>query len=272
MEDLVTVYKALLLDLPLTSVKWGLGLGKEKEVTEAAWRGYDAAVRLATAAVDNLYRTPLFGEAVARSLDSMLRWQRLSNALVGTWFAGLWPAVGLPTAAAVQGLRAEVQALREELHSSATDLLLAESLQANGKLATHPIVSLREELRSPIADLPVPSKKSGVRATDLYDYFELELVNADTTSPPGPEPRESEVRTTDLSAYFEPVDYGVKSAPGPEPRESKDGEVTTKLEAQTEVLQTGMQGTKHSPPPRPPRNRAGRRTVNKKAVKASISR
>ena len=35
--------------------------------------------------------------------------------MAGAFFAGLWQAVGLPTAAEAQALRAEVQALREEL-------------------------------------------------------------------------------------------------------------------------------------------------------------
>ena len=116
-EDLVTAHRTLVLDLPLAGAKWGLGIGGERETTEAAWKGYDASMRLATAAIDNLYRTPWFGEIMARSLDSALRWQRLRNALAGAFFTGLWQAVGLPTAAETQALRAEVQALREELRS-----------------------------------------------------------------------------------------------------------------------------------------------------------
>ena len=116
-EDLLTVYRTLFLDLPLAGTKWGLGIGKEKEVTETAWKGYDAWVRLASASTDGLYRNPLFGDLLARSLEGFLRWQRLSNALAGAFFAGLWQAVGLPRAAEVQALRSEAQALREELRS-----------------------------------------------------------------------------------------------------------------------------------------------------------
>ena len=119
-EDLGTVNKTLWLDLPLARAKWGLGIGSERETLAAAWKGYDASMRLATAAIDNLYRTPLFGEILARSLDSALRWQRLSNALAGAFFTGLWQVVGLPTTAETHALRAEVQALREELRSPAT--------------------------------------------------------------------------------------------------------------------------------------------------------
>lgn len=158
-EDLATMYKVLFLDLPLTSTRRGLGMGQEKESMEAMWQGYDAWVRLSTTTIDDLYRIPLFGEAVARSLNAVLRWQQLSNAMVGASFAWLWPAVGLPTAATVQGLRTEIQALREELHSSATDFLLAAPLQTNGKAATH-FISPREALHAPAVDLLSHSKAS----------------------------------------------------------------------------------------------------------------
>ena len=59
-EDLATVYKTLFLDLPLAGAKWGMGIGAEKETTETAWKAYDASVRLATSAIDTLYRSPLF--------------------------------------------------------------------------------------------------------------------------------------------------------------------------------------------------------------------
>src|SRR5438034_8868932 len=69
-EDLATVYKTLCLDLPLAEAQRGLGIGGERETLDMAWKGYDAGGRLATAAIDaNLYRTPLFGEVMARSLD-----------------------------------------------------------------------------------------------------------------------------------------------------------------------------------------------------------
>ena len=104
--------KTLLLDLPLAGAKWGVGRGEEKEVTEAAWKSYDAAVRVATTAIDNLYRNPLLGNVLSRALHELLRWQQLSNALAGAVFSGLWKTVGLPTAAEVQALREEIRALR----------------------------------------------------------------------------------------------------------------------------------------------------------------
>ena len=233
-EDFVTVYQTFFFDLPVVGAKWGLGIGEEKELTETAWKGYDAWVRLTTATIANLSRMPVFGEVVARSFDAMLRWQRLSNALVGASFAGLWPAVGLPTAAAVQGLR-------EELHSAATDLRLVASIQANGQLATHPLIPLRERLHSPPAGLLVQSKKSVAL-------------------------------TTDLSEYFEPVADSAPSAPGPEQRESNEREAITKLAAQTEALQIDRSRTEHPLPSWLPYGRAGGQAANKRAAKGKALR
>ena len=51
----MVVYKTLFFDLPLAGARWSLGLGGEKETAEAAWKGYDASVRLASTAIDNFY-------------------------------------------------------------------------------------------------------------------------------------------------------------------------------------------------------------------------
>lgn len=122
--DLLTVYTTLVRDLPLAAVKRGLGVGDEKGMMETAWKGYDAGVRLATTTVDSLYQSPLFGTLMGRSLNRMLRWQRLGNAVSGAFFTSFWQAVGLPTVAETQALRAEVQALREELRSGSTLLVV----------------------------------------------------------------------------------------------------------------------------------------------------
>jgi hypothetical protein len=97
-------------------------------------------VRLASTSIDDLYRDSVVGDFVARSLDGWLRWQRLGQAAVGAFFAVLWPAVGLPTAAAVQTLSEELrsvdtrlkaqdvalQTLRAEFRSLMMDLLPAQ--------------------------------------------------------------------------------------------------------------------------------------------------
>jgi hypothetical protein len=140
--DLMTMYKATFFELPMTGTKWAWGVGKEQEATEAAWKGYDAWVRLTSTSIDGLYRNSLFGEIAARSLDGALRWQRLSQALAGAVFGGLWPIVGLPTAAAVQALQEGVQSL--------TARLTAQDAQ---------IRALRTEVRALAADLPTQRKR-----------------------------------------------------------------------------------------------------------------
>lgn len=124
MDDVVTVTKTLLFDLPLARMRQRLGLGEEKETAATAWKGYDAGVRLVSSATDSLYRSSLFGNAIARSVDATLRWQRLSHAVTGAVFTGLWQAVGLPTAAETQALRSELQALREELRDQTNSIIV----------------------------------------------------------------------------------------------------------------------------------------------------
>jgi len=140
--DLMTMYKATFFELPLAGTKWAWGVGKEQETTEAAWKGYDAWVRLANTSIDELYRNSLFGELMARALDRSLRWRRLRNAWAGAFFGGLWPVVGLPTAAAVQSLQEGVQSL--------TARVTAQDLQ---------IQALRREVRTLTADLPTQRKR-----------------------------------------------------------------------------------------------------------------
>lgn len=153
-EDLLTMYKATLFDLPLAGARWGWGMGEEKEVVEAVWKGYDAGVRLASASIDDLYRDPAVGDLMARSIDGWLRWQRLSQAMAGAFFATLWPAVGLPTAAAVQ-------ALYEELRSVDTRLNAQDAV----------LQTVRAELRSLTAALLPTQRKESKVHTELAEQL-----------------------------------------------------------------------------------------------------
>ena len=114
MSEFLSAYTALCVDLPFAGLRLGLGMGDEKGMTEAAWKGYDATVKLTSTAIDDLYRNPLVGELTASTLDGALRLQKAGNALSGAFFTGMWRAVGLPTAAEVQALREEVRALTEK--------------------------------------------------------------------------------------------------------------------------------------------------------------
>jgi len=114
-NDLLTLTRSVFVDLPLAGIQWGWGIGPEEAVTKTAWKGYDAGVRLATAAIDNLYRLPLTAEVLTRVAPVLLRWQRINNAAAGAVFTGLWQTVGLPTTAEARALREAVACLAAEV-------------------------------------------------------------------------------------------------------------------------------------------------------------
>ena len=116
-KDLLTLYKALLIELPIAGTKASLGVAKENEVEEIAWKAYEAGVRLTNNATDALYRNPFVGDSVGRSLQGSLRMQKLTNSVSGAVFAALRSVAGLPGASEVQALRTELRDLRLELRS-----------------------------------------------------------------------------------------------------------------------------------------------------------
>lgn len=114
-NELLTAYTALCIDLPFAGLRMGLGMSDEKEATQASWKSYDATVKLTSTAIDDLYRNPLMGELAASTLDGMLRWQKAGSALTGAFFTGMWKVVGLPSAGEIQALREEVRLLAEKI-------------------------------------------------------------------------------------------------------------------------------------------------------------
>jgi hypothetical protein len=91
------------------------GQSGEQELQQAGWKAYDAWIQLLSESANGLYASPEVGASVGRSMEASLRWQRLGSAMTGAFFAALWPAVGLPSAAELTELRAEVGALRDDL-------------------------------------------------------------------------------------------------------------------------------------------------------------
>lgn len=88
---------------------------RRKDLQLAGWKTYDAWVRLLNESANGLYASPEVGSSVGRSMEASLRWQRLGSAMADAFFAALWPAMGLPSAAELTELRAEVGALRDDL-------------------------------------------------------------------------------------------------------------------------------------------------------------
>lgn len=117
-QDLMTISQALFRDLPVVAARWGFGLGDEEAATEAAWKIYDAGVRVATTAIDTLYRTPLFSDAVSNSANYLLRWQRMGNAVNRVFLTGFRQMLGLPTAAEIRALAEHVHMLEAHVNES----------------------------------------------------------------------------------------------------------------------------------------------------------
>ena len=116
-KDLLTLYKALLIELPVAGTKASLGVAKDNEVEETAWKAYEAWIRLVNRSTDALYQNPFFGDALGRTLPGLLRMQRLAGSVSGAVFAALRSAAGLPGASEVQAVRTELHDLRLELRN-----------------------------------------------------------------------------------------------------------------------------------------------------------
>jgi hypothetical protein len=112
-------FSEAVVEMPFAGVKGLLAQDGERRgeqaLQQAGWKVYDAWVRLLTESANSLYASPEVGSSVGRSIEASLKWQRLGNAMTGAFFAALWPAVGLPSAAELTELRAEVGALRDDL-------------------------------------------------------------------------------------------------------------------------------------------------------------
>ena len=87
----------------------------EKELQHAQWKLYDHWVWLLRELADSLFASPEVSASVWRSTKIALKWQCLGSAIAEAFSAALWPAIGLPSAAELTDLRAEIVALCDEL-------------------------------------------------------------------------------------------------------------------------------------------------------------
>jgi hypothetical protein len=150
MADVMTMWTSTFLDVPLANAQWSWGMGQAGDVEGAVWKGYDAWVRVANAAIDTAYKNPLFGEWVATALDRGLRWQHWSQTIASTVAASVAPVTGLPTAAMVDSLREDVHALTAHLTEQDAQLRAA-----------------RAEIRELSADRVAPRKVPSRGPVDL---------------------------------------------------------------------------------------------------------
>lgn len=70
LDDAATIYRTLLLDLPLISAQHQKEPRRERETMEAAWKAYDAAMRLTAAATDECRHTTLLNSRIIRLVTS----------------------------------------------------------------------------------------------------------------------------------------------------------------------------------------------------------
>ena len=131
MDDLTKLYQGFFVDLPLAGNLWNFG--NQQAPTEAVWKGYDAAVRLTSKTIDDLYRSPWFGELTAQSLEAFLRWQKAGTTLTTTLLANMSQAAGLPSSTEMQEIREEVRALRKEIRTLSNESTLEPDIQVKPK-------------------------------------------------------------------------------------------------------------------------------------------
>jgi hypothetical protein len=198
---LLAVYKTFFFDLPLAAMRETFAAANGREAVEAAWKNYDQGIRLATAAIDNLYRDPRFGRVVDRALQGVLRWQQLSSSVSGALLPGRRPTVDLPTAAEVRELLTELRALSSRYSR------VPEGAATDGQL---PPVNVPRKGANAV---PSPEQRSrGYLTADLGDYFEPVDGGGGATaadSPPAP---------AQWHEYFEPVNYPAGPSPEAKPR------------------------------------------------------
>jgi len=116
-KDLLTLYKTLFIELPISGAKSTLGIAKDNELENHAWNAYDSWIRLMSSSTSALYQNPFFGDALGRNLPGLLRSQQITNALSGAFFAVVRTITGMASAVDVQAVRGEVRDMRLELRS-----------------------------------------------------------------------------------------------------------------------------------------------------------
>ena len=141
--EILKVARAALLDLPSAALNRIVARGSDRELYDAAWTAYDSVIGLVNEATNRTYSSPSFGEFTSRVIDFSLQWQRFNNAVAGAFFANLWPAINLPTATEVDGMRTELRALREELRGA---IAQRESAPARREREAHPEMRIAEHL------------------------------------------------------------------------------------------------------------------------------
>src|SRR5271170_647440 len=138
--------------------------GIDRQLHEAGWKAYDAAVGVANGATNRVFTSPTVGNVLGGAIDIMLRYQRFNAAVAGAFFSALWPAVGLPSATEIESLRSDVRAMREELRDAVAERDLKEDF------ANELHIAVRESIITQQTDEKLVARKTnGQASSDLID-------------------------------------------------------------------------------------------------------
>jgi hypothetical protein len=156
-DEILKLAQCLMPEPPTTKVKRMVAeiadKGIDRQLHEIGWKAYDTVVGAAHAATGRVLTSPTVGQLLGGAIDFTLRWQRFNAAVAGAFFATLWPAVGLPTAGAVEALRSDVRAMREELRDAVAER------DSRDDFASDLHVAIRESMVArPAADRPADRK------------------------------------------------------------------------------------------------------------------
>jgi hypothetical protein len=170
-ENLFNLAEATVIDFPIAAAKRLAGSSDERELHEAGWKAYDAAVAIANDATNRVFTTPAIASMTSRSLEAAVRWQRLNNALSGAFFAALWPALGLPTAAEVQAARDDLSEIRGEIQA----MRIASGQRAPARREFAPAVSMP----SARLDLERAMSTTGIFQQPMYSEWNAQQIAAE---------------------------------------------------------------------------------------------
>ncbi len=120
-QELGKFVQAAWLELPVAMAQQVLGNGDENALTTAGWKAYEAWVNLTNEATNRLYENAAVGAITGRTMESALRMQQVGTTVASAFLNNLWPALGLPTADQMAGLRSEIAALHDEIGAAAVN-------------------------------------------------------------------------------------------------------------------------------------------------------
>jgi hypothetical protein len=151
--------------------------GIDRQIHEMGWKAYDTVIGAANNVTNRAFTSPAVGQVIGGAVDIMLRWQRLNAAVAGAFFSALWPAVGLPSATELEGMRRDVRAMREELRDAIADRESKENFADELHVAIRESIvnqhaedksSAREPNGGAHAEVPATAKKSSVHQFSVW--------------------------------------------------------------------------------------------------------